>query len=396
VRRVGVLLSAAAVTAVVSGAALPAAPGDAERCSTPSDTVAREVPWPQRRLALDRVWELTTGTGVVVGVVDTGVDASVPQLRGRVLSGIDVVNGRGRADSDCYGHGTFVAGIIAAERRAGTGFAGVAPGATILPVRQATGPSDGSSAGLARSIRAAVDGGARVINVSASAFFPNGELRAAVDYATANDVVLVAAASNEAKSGNPKAYPAAYPEVIAVGAVGQDGRRTEFSEVGDFLDLVAPGADVISLSRASAGHLSDNGTSYATPFVAGTAALVRAYHPRLTAAQVKRRLELTADHPGTALPDPQVGWGIVNPYHALTAVLPEEFGAQGAPVGQERVVARAWSPPDTGPRDTAVRFAVGAGLVAVIGGLLAYVLPRGARRGWRPAGEDDGDKAGQA
>ena len=103
------------------------------------------------------------------------------------------------------------------------------------------------------------------------------------------------------KRGNPTAYPAAFPGVVAVGAVGQDGKRSQFSEVGTYLDLVAPGVDIVSLSRAGIGHMVDNGTSYATPFVAAVAALVRSYYPRLTALQVKRRMELTADHPGTAL-----------------------------------------------------------------------------------------------
>jgi type VII secretion-associated serine protease mycosin len=361
--------------------------GTAERCSTPSNDMVRGVPWTQKRLDLPRVWELTSGQGVVVGVVDTGVDATVPQLAGHVMPGLDLVNARGTANTDCFGHGTFVAGIIGAQHRAGTGMAGVAPDAMILPIRQANNATDGTSAGLAKSIRAAVDGGAKVINISASSFFPSDELHAAVGYATARDVLLVASASNEAQQGNPKAYPAAYPEVIAVGAIGQDGRRTDFSEVGNYLDLMAPGVNVISLSRAGQGHLTDNGTSYATPFVAGTAALVRAYHPKLTATQVKRRMELTADHPGTALPDPGVGWGVVNPYNAVAAVLPDELGAGPRSGALKPMAPVAIVTPSSGARDTAVTFAVGGVATLLVAAVLAYVLPRGVRRGWRPAGE---------
>lgn len=355
-----------------------------QQCTTPSNDLLHDTPWTVRRLDPQRVWNLTNGRGTVVAVVDTGVDGQIPQLAGHVLPGVDVVNGGGRADTDCAGHGTFVAGIIAAQPLDGTGVVGVAPGVTILPVRQANSASDGTSDGLARSIRVAVDSGARVVNISASAFFPSDALRTAVDYATAHDVLLVASASNEAQAGNPKAYPAAYPQVIAVGAIGQDGQRSEFSEVGNYLDLVAPGVDIVSLSRGGKGHLTDNGTSYATPFVTAVAALVRSYFPHLTAAQVKRRLELTADHPGTALPNPQMGWGVVNPYNAITTVLPQETGTAGVvaapgPPGPIRLVNA-----DTHVRNLAVTFGVALVLFAVIVSLLAYVLPRGARRGWQP------------
>jgi type VII secretion-associated serine protease mycosin len=343
------------------------------------------APWTNDRLAVSRVQQMTTGSGVTVAVVDTGVDASVPQLAGHVLPGVDVVNGAGSANTDCFGHGTFVAGIIAAAPRAGTGVVGLAPGVTILPIRQANSPSDGTAQGLAKSIRAAVDGGAKVVNISASAFFPSEELRAAVDYATSRDVLLVASASNEAKSGSPTAYPAAYPPVIAVGAVGRDGRRTEFSEVATFLDLVAPGTDIISLSRAGQGHLSDSGTSFATPFVTAAAALVRAYHPKLTAAQVKRRLEVTADHPGTSLPSPQVGWGVVNPYNAVTAILPAETGSSASPGRLDGIAPLPDDTPDNRARDTAAIFATVAGVLGVVVGLAAFLLPRAMRRRWRPA-----------
>jgi type VII secretion-associated serine protease mycosin len=336
---------------------------------------------------VSRVWDLTKGAGVTVAVIDTGVDASVPQLSGHVLPGVDVVNGAGPANTDCFGHGTFVAGIIAAQPRAGTGVVGVAPGVTILPIRQANNNSDGTAMGLAKSIRIAADSGAKVVNISASAFFPSDDLRVAVDYAASKDVLLVASASNEAQSGNPKAYPAAYPQVLAVGAIGHDGRRTDFSEVGDYLSLVAPGVDIISLSRAGSGHVIDNGTSYATPFVTATAALVRAYHPELNAAQVKRRLERTADHPGLTVPNPQVGWGVVNPYNAVALVLPEE-GAQGRAGGGKPVQEpRQPAAKDNSATEAAKVFTfglVGLGLAAL---LLAYTLPRAYNRRWRPADE---------
>jgi len=359
--------------------------GTAGQCTPPSAEIERSVPWAQKRLSPERVWPLTRGEGVTVAVIDTGVDRTAPQLAGRVMRGLDVVDGSGRADDDCFGHGTFVAGIIGAAKQRGTGRAGIAPRVKILPIRQANDASDGTALGMAQGIVAAVEGGADVVNISASSFFPSKALEDAVDYATARDVVIVTAASNEAEAGNPKAYPAAYPQVVAVGAIGPDGRRTEFSETGDFLSVVAPGQDIIGLSRFGSGHVQDSGTSYAAPFVAGVAALVRAYRPELSAGQVKRRLELTADHPGTTLPDRALGWGVVNPWAAVTTDIPEERGVVAAPAGPARINPPAKPVPDTWARDNAVAFGVAAGLAALLIVGLALVLPRGARRGWRAA-----------
>jgi membrane-anchored mycosin MYCP len=386
-RAVPVGVAVLALLGLADGSALAgtgAAPALQQQCAAPSNDLLHGVPWTDQRLEPERAWSLTKGQGVIVAVVDTGVDASVPQLVGRVLPGVDVVNGTGTANTDCLGHGTFVAGIIAAAPAAGTGVVGIAPGVTILPIRQANDRNDGTAETLAKSIVAAVNGGARVINISATSFLPNEDLRAAVNFAEGRDVVLVASASNEAQQGNPTPYPAAYPGVIAVGAVGREEQRSNFSEVGDYLDLTAPGVDIVSLSRGGRGHLMDSGTSYAAPFVSGVAALVRAYHPKLTAAQVKRRLELTADHPASTLPDPQMGWGVVNPYAAVTAVLPEEAGAHAAavPPTMSRVARIV---PDNSPRDRAAAFTAAATVAGVCLALFGFLLARGHRRGWRPA-----------
>jgi subtilisin family serine protease len=143
---------------------------------------------------------------------------------------------------------------------------------------------------------------------------------------------------------------------------------------------------VISLGRGGPGHLQGDGSSFATPFVAGVAALVRAYYPALTAAQVATRLETTADHPGTALPDPRVGFGVVDPAAAVASVLPEEDGpvppaAAPAPVSPPAApVLRV-----AAGRRVALVVGGGAVLLALIAGLAAVVVPRGRERGWRPA-----------
>lgn len=394
----------AAVLAVgVFWASVPQGPAVAQQGPTPLPAnqtgclpapVASQagVPWAQQRLAPERVWPLTKGAGVTVGVVDTGVDGKTPQLSGgRVQRGLDVAAPGGKpADDDCFGHGTFVAGIIAAGARAGTGFSGVAPEAKVLPIRCASVSEDGSppvltALEMADGIRAAVDGGARVVNISASTNAPDPELAKAVRYAADRDVVVVASAANSAQQGDPVTYPASFPTVIAVGAIDVDGKKADFSQTGRFLSLVAPGVGVTSVGPRGAGQWLGSGTSYAAPFVAGVAALVRAYHPRLTAKQVKHRLEVTADHPATALPDPGFGWGTVNPMAAVTTVLPEEAS------GPLPVITAAPAPlpppkPLVGHGSAAALAAATSVPVVALLALLLFRLLGGARkRSWMPA-----------
>lgn len=368
-------------------------PTDQKGCLPQPASAEAGVPWAQQLLTPDRVWPLTKGAGVTVGVVDTGVDAKTPQLSGgRVRRGLDVANPGGKpADDDCFGHGTFVAGIIAAGTRSGTGFSGIAPEAKILPIRCATVTQDGSpplltAVEMANGIRAAVDGGAQVINISASTDVPDADLAEAVRYAADRDVVVVASAANSAQKGDPVTYPAAFPTVIAVGAIDVTGKKADFSQTGKFLSLVAPGVGVTSVGPRGAGHWLGSGTSYAAPFVAGVAALVRAYHPGLSAKQVKRRLELTADHPATVLPDAGFGWGTVNAMAAVSTVLAEEAGGTTLPV----ITAEpAPLPPDKPVAGNGAAAALGAAIsvpVIALLALLLFRLFRGARRRrWTPA-----------
>ncbi|NWJ73942.1 type VII secretion-associated serine protease mycosin [Pseudonocardia sp. ICBG1122] len=393
------LLLASLVTALAGPGAAVALAAQADvgpqPCLGAPPRIDPSVPWAQSALGADRVWPLTRGAGVTVAVVDTGVDAATPQLAGgRVLPGVDVSStptpsAAGRADSDCPGHGTFVAGIVAAAPMAGAGFVGVAPDAEILPVRvTAAGGGDGSltTASLAAGIRVAVDLGARVINVSASTDVNDPQLEAAVRDAVARDAVVVASAANGARSGDAVTYPASYPEVLAVGAVDAAGRHAEFSETGPYLGLVAPGVDVVSIGPGGAGQWRGSGTSYAAPFVAGSAALVRAYHPELDATQVKHRLEVTADHPPGTLPDPALGWGMVNPLAAVTAVLPEENGDPSRLVVGPPPARPGPAPPAAGAGPVVA--ALGAVLAALIMGATVFTARLGRsghRRGWKPA-----------
>lgn len=336
-------------------------------CQLPATSSYTGRPWAQARLDFERAWPLTTGGGIKVAVVDTGVDARQPALSGHVLPGIDEVNGN-HADTDCDGHGTLVAGIIGAKRRTGIDFAGVAPDVTILPVRQADNHADGTTDHLAAAIRDAVDDGAQVINVSIVAPTPTRALVAAVKYALAQKVVIVAAAGNDAQQGDQPQYPAALPGVLSVGAIGADGQPASFSSTGSPVSVVAPGAGIVGPGAGGTGFVSNQGTSFAAPYVTGVVALVRAYLPHLTPAQIVHRIEATADHPAGALPDRHWGWGVVNPYAALTAVLPEEGGAKAV----AQAPGQARPQPVRAVRDRTAETALG---LAGGGAALAVLLP---------------------
>ncbi|WP_433388587.1 type VII secretion-associated serine protease mycosin [Micromonospora sp. KLBMP9576] len=384
-------VAAIALVAVTAAPTPPAAEdGTCRQAPTSTET---GVSWGQQRLGIERAWPLSRGEGVLVGVVDTGVDAGIPQLRGRVLRGADLTAaGRPRADNDCFGHGTFVAGIIGAAPVAGSGFAGVAPDARILPIRVTNSMEDGTASRLADGVRAAVDAGAKVVNISASTPVPEPSLVSAIEYAERQDVVVVAAAANGADQNKIVAYPAALPTVIAVGAIDSTGALADFSQTGKHLGLVAPGVDVTSVGPGGPGHWQGSGTSYAVPFVAGTAALVRSYRPGLTAAQVRARLLATADHPAAVLPDPGFGWGVVNPAAAVATVLAEEGGDAVAVVPPPARRPDLPPPDPTGPRLAAL--AAGVTVVAIgLVALLAALLPAGNRRRWRPARAGPADRA---
>ncbi|MGA4730989.1 type VII secretion-associated serine protease mycosin [Micromonospora taraxaci] len=390
------LLTVPALPTVAATAGLRVVPA----CTT-SRTPASPVtaaPWPQRRYDPTRLAPLATGAGVTVAVVDSGVDRAHPQLAERVLTGTDLLDLGGDGSRDCAGHGTGVASIIAAAPRPGVAFHGLAPDARILPVRVSEqqvvqGRESGRTVTadeFARAIRWAVDHDADVINLSVVLYADDPEVRSAVRYAVDRDVVLVAAAGNLHDSGDPQPFPAGYDGVIGVGAIGADGVRATFSQTGPYVDLVAPGSEVLT-AAPGAGHHQVEGTSYAAPFVAATAALLRGYRPELSAAQVAERIIATAD------PAPGVGQGggygagVLNPYRAVT----ETGGSRAA--GPRQVTALADDRADpaalarqarrASARDRALLVGVVVGMTAATVVLLALVLPRGARRRWRPAGE---------
>lgn len=383
---------AIAVFTVAEPASAEPPPGQC-RTAEPGGPAVDELPWAQKWLAPERVWPRSTGRGVTVAVIDSGVDADHPQLRERgvVLPGRDLLQpGDERANFDCVSHGTAVASIIAAQPSDGIGFRGVAPDARILPIRVSerdASEQEGAAvnaAVFADAIRYAVDSGATVINISLSMYADLEPVRAAVEYARSRDVLIVAAAGNahNDEGPDPVTYPAAYPGVLGVAATTIEGSRLDSSQVGPYVDISAPGGGVLAATRER-GHRYHDGTSFAAGFVSGAAALVRSADPDLPADEVANRLLATAT-PAPGPPD-QYGAGVVNPHRAVRDVLgtSEEVAlpkARPAPVdvAAERRAA-AWR--DAGA--LANRFAVGAGVLVVVLLIVAVVLPAGRRRGWR-------------
>ncbi|WP_191293162.1 type VII secretion-associated serine protease mycosin [Kitasatospora herbaricolor] len=411
---VGTYRKAAALAAslVVAGsiAATPAyaAPGDpgtvwspigiaaAGDCPSPAKDVP-VTPWSLQRVLLDQLWQddKVTGAGVTVAVIDTGVDDANPQLAGKVLDGTSLLKDKdknvvpGGGKDDLVGHGTKVAGIIAASKRDTTGFVGLAKGANILAIRQNDNEGNGDVGTLVTAIRLAVDRGARVINISQdvrssddSGRFPGYDaLKDAVDYAESKRVVVVASSGNDGREG--PTYPAAYPTVLAVGASDRNNERASFSQYGDFVDVAAPGVDMLS-TVPKQGQCVDNGTSFAAPYVAGVAALLVGAHPDWTPAQVRARIEQTAQRTEHAQ-NRFIGWGVVDPVKAVTstapaadAAVPDKPRALSAGGVVPMPVGLAETQADRDARTATYVIGIGALLVALLGG--GAVVVRDHRR----------------
>lgn len=357
---------AAAVLAVLTAPVAVAQDGDGAvgQCTPPANTPNQSESWAQTRMSADRVWPLTTGS-VTVGVIDTGVSAAAPTLSGAVLPGSGA--GGGRGDDDCYGRGTFIAGLIAARPGAGR-FVGVAPGATIYPVRVTDDPpkiSDHSalSKDIAAGIRSAVDGGASVIAVGQASTIGTNELESAVRYAADRNVVVFATAAVSKKG--QLAFPARYPEVVAVAPIDEQGPLSELVYGAD-PDLAAPADNLVSIGAEGKGNRTGSGAELAVGYAAGTAALVRDYHQGLPAAQVVERMKDTADQPSGELPDKYLGYGVVDPFAAVTTVVDADQPAQPS-VDEFSVPLPAGEDPEPGNRALWFAGAVAAAALLIAG-----------------------------
>lgn len=275
---------------------------------------ARHQQWALDRLAAEAVWDVAEGAGQVIAVIDTGVDGSHPDLEGRLVDGWAADGGSALVDH--HGHGTHVAGIAAAAAN-GVGTVGLAHAAAIMPLRVTDTSGVAFASDVAEAIVVAVDRGATVINLSLAGPQRSSVVAAAVEHATANGVVVIAAAGNEGRRANPTMYPAAEAGVIAVAATTETDQRAAYSSNGAYVDLAAPGSGIFSTRPNSTwGYAS--GTSMAAPLAAAAVAVVAA--AGVSGPEAAQTLLDTAVDLGDPGADPQFGHGLVDAAAAARAV----------------------------------------------------------------------------
>ncbi|WP_250033356.1 S8 family serine peptidase [Paractinoplanes maris] len=277
--------------------------------------------WDLARVRVDGAWPRSTGAGVTVAVVDSGVDATHPDLTGQVLPGADFITRTEGPSVDPHGHGTHVAGTIAALTGNGEGVAGMAPQARILPVRVLGPDGSGYMSDVANGIAYAADHGADVINMSISSTWQVSAVSNAVAYARSKGVVVVAAAGNARAQGSPVSYPAADAGVVAVAATTSNDDVAGYSNRGGYVDVAAPGSDILSTFPGNR-YVRMNGTSMAAPHVAAVAALLKGADRALTPDQVEQALTTSAVDLGAPGRDDDFGAGLLDAAAALARIVP--------------------------------------------------------------------------
>ncbi len=268
-------------------------------------------------------WDTTLGDpGVILAVLDTGIDRNHPEFAGRLLPGWDFANDD--ADpSDDNGHGTSVAGIAAASIDNGTGSTGIAGRVTILPIKVLNDGNTGWWSDVSAGITYAVNNGAKVINLSMGGASGSNSMQNAIAYALSKGVIVVAAAGN---NGNDVPfYPAAYDSVLAAGAVESTSTRWSYSNYGNNIDLMAPGTLVWNTywtAAGGSGYIYMSGTSMAAPHVAGAAALLYSINPNLTPAEIRTLLYETATDLGAPGVDTYYANGLIDIGAAVAGLQP--------------------------------------------------------------------------
>ncbi|MCX4641781.1 type VII secretion-associated serine protease mycosin [Streptomyces sp. NBC_01446] len=286
--------------------------------------------WYLDAMRAEQMWKTSTGKGITVAVVDSGVDRSLPDLRGQVLSGKDYSYYPGDEHSDYDGHGTSMGVLIAGTGAKGstTGSYGLAPGTKILPVRvpdfiersraDGDGNPDDFPTYVSKAIRYAADSDAQIINISLGSEEHSKKLDDAVSYALSKNKLIFSAVGNTGSGTNRLEYPSATPGVVGVGAIGKDLKKTNESQHGPQVDLVAPGAEMLHTCTGKTGLCESHGTSDATAIASASAALIWSKHPDWTNNQVLRVLLNTASGPVSGLKrSDSIGYGAVRPRIAL-------------------------------------------------------------------------------
>lgn len=303
--------------------------------------------WAHPRIQSPGAWSITTGSSaIVIAIIDSGVDLTHPDLAGKLVAGRDFVDGD-TTPSDLNGHGTHVAGIAAAVTHNSTGVAGMSWGARIMPVRVLDHTGSGYNNAIINGITWAYQNGARIINLSLGGIYYSHAMQEAINNAHAAGSLVIAAMGNcrttctigGQQYSNPIQYPAAYNNVMAVAATNRSDTYAYYSQYGPHCDIAAPGGSMSYLHDPDGiystmptyqvvmnnnGFYRDydytQGTSMATPYVSGLAALIWSMDPTLTNNAVKSHIQQTADDLGPAGRDDNYGWGRINAYRAISAL----------------------------------------------------------------------------
>ncbi|MEV7656026.1 S8 family serine peptidase [Streptomyces anulatus] len=336
VRVLGTLAVAASWSVLFVGAAQPAA----------ADTQAKQ--WYLGAMQAEEMWKVTTGEGIKVAVIDTGVNSATPSLQGQVLKGFDATGAPGDETDDYDGHGTSMAELIAGTGSGGS-LKGLAPGAKIIPVRITNPEFEKKHATKANdtvdAIRAAADSDAQIISMSFGSPYFMAQERDAVEYAESKGKLFFASVGNDGDKQNKKEYPAAYPSVIGVASADRDGKVAEYSQHADTVDVASPGNDVpMWCDKSFKGYCQGEGTSPATAIASASAALVWSLHPDWTANQVLNVLFETAGRDwkdGTR--SKYLGHGLIRPSMNVLKGKGEPGDPDISPLTKERTTGPAGS-----------------------------------------------------
>lgn len=281
----------------------------------PNDKLFAKYQWNLPAIETIPGWDVNRGSeDVLVAVVDTGVDLNHPDLKGRTVAGMNIVN-KGAQPLDDVGHGTHVAGVISALVNNDEGVAGISWYNKIMPVKVLDESGAGSTYAVAQGIIWAADHGAKVINMSLGNYADSQFLHDAIKYAYDKDIVLIAASGND--NTERPGYPAAYPEVFAVAATDSNKQKASFSNYGDYIDVAAPGVNIAS-TYPDNHYAALSGTSMASPHVTALAALIRSANPLLKNTEVMEIMRKTAIDLGDSGKDKYFGYGQIDIVGALS------------------------------------------------------------------------------
>ncbi|MEM0233413.1 MAG: S8 family serine peptidase [Candidatus Nezhaarchaeales archaeon] len=295
--------------------------------------------WYLEKINCPSAWDITSGnSNVVVAVIDSGVDPTHPDLADKLLKGWNFYDNNDDT-SDVYGHGTRVAGVVAAIANNNIGIAGVAWKCLILPIRVTNANGYTTSSLISKGLIYAADRGAKVAVISFQVF-GGSTITSAAKYFVEKGGVVIAAAGNTGKYEN-------YSDnqyIISVSATSSNDVIASFSSYGPYVDLSAPGVSVYTTARGG-GYVAVSGTSFSAPIVAGIAALMYSLNPSLTPNQIEQILESTAVDLGDPGYDVYYGWGRVDAYKALKAVLETTSRGSSSSITNTSTTSNDTTPP---------------------------------------------------